>query len=115
MQQTLDLAIELNTEMANFYPFQALPGSPLHLKAKEEAWALPDTYQGYGFLSYEATPMATKYVSAKDVVRFRDNAWHTYHQNPIFLDLIKRKFGEDALNGVQELAKVKLKRRILGD
>jgi radical SAM superfamily enzyme YgiQ (UPF0313 family) len=115
MQQTLDLAIELNTEMANFYPFQALPGSPLHLKAKEEAWALPDTYQGYGFLSYEATPMATKYVSAEDVVRFRDNAWSTYHKNPIFLDLIRSKFGEDALIGVQELAKVKLKRRILGD
>ena len=115
MQQTLDLAIELNTEMANFYPFQALPGSPLHVKAREQAWALPDTYQGYGFLSYEATPMATKYVSAADVVRFRDNAWQTYHQNPNFLNLIKRKFGQDATTGIQELVKVKLKRRILGD
>ena len=27
MQQTLDLALELNTEMANMYPCQALPGS----------------------------------------------------------------------------------------
>jgi anaerobic magnesium-protoporphyrin IX monomethyl ester cyclase len=115
MQQTLDLSLELNTEMANFYPFQALPGSPLHVKAKQEGWTLPDTYQGYGFLSYESTPMATKYVSAADVVRFRDNAWHSYHSNPAFLSLIETKYGSDSRKGIEELLKVKLKRRILGD
>ena len=115
MQQTLDLSLELNTEMANFYPFQALPGSPLHIKAKQEGWTLPDTYQGYGFLSYEATPMATKYVSAADVVRFRDKAWHTYHSNPRFLSLIETKYGSSARKGVEDLLAVKLKRRILGD
>jgi radical SAM superfamily enzyme YgiQ (UPF0313 family) len=115
MQQTLDLALELNTEMANLYPCQALPGSPLHVKAKAENWQLPDTYQGYGFLSYEATPMATKHVSAADVVRFRDNAWQTYHENPAFLNLLETKFGIEAKQGVQDLTKIKLKRRILGD
>lgn len=115
MQQTLDLALELNTEMANLYPCQALPGSPLHVKAKAEGIALPDTYQGYGFLSYEATPMATKYVSAADVVRFRDEAWNKYHSNPAFLNLIENRFGSDAKLGIQNLAEVKLKRRILGD
>jgi radical SAM superfamily enzyme YgiQ (UPF0313 family) len=115
MQQTLDLALELNTEMANLYPCQALPGSPLHVKAKAEGTALPDTYQGYGFLSYEATPMATKYVSAAEVVRFRDDAWNKYHSNPAFLNLIENKFGSEAKLGIQNLAEVKLKRRILGD
>lgn len=115
MQQTLDLALELNTEMANLYPFQALPGSPLHVKAKAEGWQLPDTYQGYGFLSYEATPMATKHVSAAEVVKFRDQAWHAYHENPAFLKVIESKFGADARLGVEELSKIKLKRRILGD
>ena len=115
MQQTLDLALELNTEMANLYPCQALPGSPLHIKAKTEGLQLPDTYQGYGFLSYEATPMSTKHVSAADVVRFRDSAWNEYHTNPNFLQLIDRKFGPEATNGVKDLSKIKLKRRILGD
>jgi radical SAM superfamily enzyme YgiQ (UPF0313 family) len=115
MQQTLDLAIELNTEMANFYPFQALPGSPLHIKAKKEGWDLPDTYQGYGFLSYESQPMSTKHVSAANVVRFRDNAWKTYHENPKFLNLIELKFGMIAKQGLEELSRVKLKRKILGD
>ena len=115
MQQTLDLALELNTEMANLYPCQALPGSPLHVKANVEGWQLPDTYQGYGFLSYEATPMSTKHVSAAEVVRFRDEAWTTYHTNPEFLSLVKQKFGAPALDGINELTKIKLRRRILGD
>jgi radical SAM superfamily enzyme YgiQ (UPF0313 family) len=115
MQQTLDLAIELNTEMANFYPFQALPGSPLHIKAKKEGWDLPDTYQGYGFLSYESKPMSTKHVSSANVVQFRDNAWKTYHDNPGFLNLIESKFGIIAKQGLQELSRIKLRRKILGD
>jgi biotin synthase-like enzyme len=115
MQQTLNLALELNTEMANFYPFQALPGSPLYVKAKSEGWRLPDTYQGYGFLSYEATPMATKFVSAEDVVRFRDQAWQTYHTNPAFLNLIAERFGNEARAGIEDLTQIKLKRKILGD
>ena len=36
MKQTLDLALELNTEMANMYPCQALPGSPLYNTAKRK-------------------------------------------------------------------------------
>ncbi len=115
MQQTLDLALELNTEMANLYPCQALPGSPLHVRAKKEGWQLPDTYQGYGFLSYEAAPMSTKHVSAAEVVRFRDDAWQKYHENPAFLNVVENKFGSDAKIGIQELTKIKLKRKILGD
>jgi len=101
--------------MANFYPFPSLPGSPLYVKAKAEGWRLPDTYQGYGFLSYEATPMATKYVSAAEVVRFRDEAWQIYHRNPAFLRLIEDRFGNDAKVGIEDLANIKLRRRILGD
>src|SRR5262249_24721992 len=36
MQQTLDLALELNTEMANMYPCMALPGSPLYYTALQK-------------------------------------------------------------------------------
>ena len=57
MQQTLDLAVELNTEMANMYPCQALPGSPLYNTAKKEGWSLPSSPEGFGFLSYECEPL----------------------------------------------------------
>ena len=45
MQETLNLAIELNTEMANMYPCQALPGSPMYNRALREGWDLPSSYE----------------------------------------------------------------------
>ncbi len=68
MQETLDLALELNTEMANMYPCQALPGSPIYNTAKRLGWALPDSYEGYAFLSYESQPLPTKYISSAEVL-----------------------------------------------
>ena len=115
MQQTLDLGLEMCTEMWNGYACMALPGSPLYFEAKARNMKMPDSYAGYGFLAYECQPMATKHVSAEDVLRFRDHAWRTYFSHPPFLDLAKRKFGPDALENITRLKQVQLKRRILGD
>ena len=115
MQQTLDLALELNTEMANMYPCQALPGSPMYTLARKEGWALPDRYEGYAFLSYECQPLPTKYVSAADVLRFRDAAWQQYFSNPAYLDLVARRFGEMERKNVEDMASIRLRRRLLGD
>jgi radical SAM superfamily enzyme YgiQ (UPF0313 family) len=115
MQQTLDLALELNTEMANMYPCQALPGSPLYVEALRNGWPLPDSYAGYGFLSYESRPLPTRRVSAADVLRFRDDAWHTYFTNPAYLALVERKFGSEQRGNVEAMAKHRLRRLLLGD
>jgi radical SAM superfamily enzyme YgiQ (UPF0313 family) len=115
MQETLDLALELNTEMANMYPCQALPGSPMFQLAKKEGWALPTSYEGYAFLSYESQPLPTKYVSSADVLRFRDEAWRKYFTNSNYLDLVEKKFGPNERKNVQDMATIHLKRKILGD
>jgi radical SAM superfamily enzyme YgiQ (UPF0313 family) len=115
MQQTLDLALDLNTEMANMYPCQALPGSPLHVEAKRAGWALPTDYAGYGFLSYDSQPLPTKHVSAAEVLRFRDRAWQIYFTNPEYLALVERRFGAQQRQNVEEMARIPLKRRLLGD
>ena len=115
MQQTLDLALELNTEMANMYPCQALPGSPMHRQALREGWQLPTEPAGYAFLSYECQPLATKHVSAADVLRFRDNAWQTYFTHEPYLQLVEQKFGLQERRNIEAMAKVPLKRRLLGD
>ncbi|HEU4879314.1 MAG TPA: radical SAM protein, partial [Gemmatimonadaceae bacterium] len=47
MQETLDLAIELKTEFANFYSAMAYPGSPLYRQAIASGWRLPETWSGY--------------------------------------------------------------------
>ena len=115
MQETLDLALELNTEMANMYPCQALPGSPIHQQALREGWALPASYEGYAFLSYEAQPLPTRHCSAQEVLRFRDQAWNTYFTHPDYLDLVEIKFGPAQRQNVEAMASIALKRQLLGD
>jgi radical SAM superfamily enzyme YgiQ (UPF0313 family) len=115
MQQTLDLALELNTEMANMYPCQALPGSPMFHLAKRNGWQLPDSYEGYAFLSYESQPLPTKTVSSAEVLRFRDQAWHQYFSAPAYLDLVENKFGLQERRNVEDMATIRLKRKLLGD
>ena len=115
MQRTLDLSLELCTEFANFYPCEALPGSDLHNTAKANGWKLPDTYAGYGFLSYDCEPLPTQYLTPADVLKFRDEAWHTYFSHPPYLALVESKFGVEQRRNVEELAKIRLKRRLLGD
>lgn len=115
MQQTLDLALDLNTESANLWTAMALPGSPLYYEAKENGWKLPTDFKEWSFYSYECQPLPTKYLSPEEVLKFRDEAWHKYFSNQKFLDLIQNRFGQDAYNNIVEQSKIKLKRRILGD
>jgi len=115
MQETLDLALELNTEMANMYPCQALPGSPMYHIARRNGWKLPSNFEGYAFLARESEPMRTKYLSAAEVLRFRDDAWHRYFTNPPYLDLVERRFGVEERQNVVDMARVRLKRKLLGD
>lgn len=115
MRQTLDLACELNTPFANFYTCMALPGSPLYYQAIKNGWRLPDSYEGYAFLSYECLPLPTNYVSSVDVMKFRDEAWRKYHTRNEYIELIERKFGVEQEKNIEELTKIKIKRKILGD
>ena len=113
MRQTLDLALELNTEMANMYPCMALPGSPMFHEAQENNWKLPDSYEGYAFLSYESKPLPTKYLSSKEVLKFRDEAWQEYFSSQKYLDVVERRFGQQQRKNVEEMASIKLKRKML--
>lgn len=113
MQQTLDLALELNTETANMYPCQALPGSPLHQTAIANGWKLPEDYVGYAFLSYHTQPLPTKHLTAAEVLEFRDQAWRTYFTNPNYLALVEEKFGEQGRRNVEDMTSIQLRRKLL--
>jgi len=113
MQQTLDLALELNTETANFYPCQALPGSPLYTMAKMKNLDLPTEYSEFGFLTYDSKPMGTKFLSSRQVLEFRDKAWTKYFTDKNYLDLVEKKFGINQKNNVIEMAKIKLSRKLI--
>lgn len=113
MQQTLDLAVELNTEMVNMYPCMALPGSPLYHTARANGWKLPDSFAGYAFLSYESQPLPTRYCTAAQVLKFRDDAWHTYFTNPAFLAQVERTFGRKQRDNVEAMTRIRLRRKLV--
>lgn len=113
MNETLSLALELNTEMINVYPCQALPGSPLYTRAVVEKWDLPKSYEEFAFLSYESKPLPTKHLTNAQVLAFRDYFWHVYFTNPAYLELVEKKFGQAQRKNVEEMATFKLRRALL--
>jgi len=49
------------------------------------------------------------------VLRFRDAAFQTYFTNPDYLALVEQKFGAQQRANVEDMTKIRLKRRLLGD
>ena len=112
---TYDFAEETNSEMVNFYSAMAYPGSPLFLEARKNGIELPSTYSGYSQHSYDTLNLSTTKLSARQILKFRDEAWMKYHTNEKYLNLIKKKFGQNAVDNIKSTTKIKLKRKLLGD
>ena len=115
MQNTLDFAMENKTEMVNFYCAMAYPGSPLHKTARQKGWELPSTYSGYSQHSYDMLNLSNDNLSAAEIMAFRDKAFMTYNSHPDYLSLLENKFGLAAKQNMEEILKIKLKRKLLGD
>lgn len=113
MQETLDMAIELNCEFINFYCAMAYPGSKLYEIAKKEKWQLPGEWHGFSQHSYETLPLPTKHLSAKEVLKFRDEAFHKFFNNQVYLNMVEEKFGPVLRAHLEEMSRVKLRRKIL--
>jgi radical SAM superfamily enzyme YgiQ (UPF0313 family) len=111
MQRTLDLALEVNSEFANFYCTMAYPGSPLYERALSERWPLPEGWGGYSQHSVDTLPLPTKHLSAAEVLRFRDQAFQTYFRNPAYLRKVEATFGANTVREVQAMTAHRLERR----
>jgi len=113
MQKTLELSKELCTFGWNAYAAMALPGSQLYRNAFLNGTPLPDTYEGYSFHGYDTLPLPTETLTAAEILQFRDNAFEEYHSYPLFLEKIKNKFGQIAVDNINEMLKIKLNRKII--
>lgn len=113
MKENLDTAMEINAEWANFYCAMAYPGSKLYDIAIKEGWELPKEWHGYSQLSYETLPLPSKYLGAKEILRFRDEAFHKYFENPAYLGMVEEKFGGEVKEHIRWMTKTKLRRRLL--
>jgi radical SAM superfamily enzyme YgiQ (UPF0313 family) len=111
MQATLDLAIELNCEFANFYSAMAYPGSQLYNLAIREGWQLPEKWSGYSQHAYDTLPLPTKYLSGAEVLRFRDHAFQMYFSNQRYRDMVVQKFGHETAEQVRQMACHNLERK----
>jgi len=111
MEATLEMAIELNCEFANFYCAMAYPGSPLYETALREKWALPENWTGYSQHSVDTLPLPTKHLTASDVLRFRDEAFERYFLGSKYLEMVTRKSGQESAHHIREMASHKLERR----
>ncbi|MBI1923206.1 radical SAM protein, partial [Candidatus Poribacteria bacterium] len=89
----------------------AYPGSQLYNLALKERWPLPEKWSGYSQHSVDTLPLPTKYLSASEVLRFRDHAFQVYFNSPKYLDMITRKFGPETAQHIREMASHQLVRQ----
>jgi len=111
MQETLEMAKEFNFEYVNFYTAMAYPGSQLYEDALQKGIKLPEKWHGYAQYSEDTLPLPTKYLSASDVLRFRDKAFVEYFRNPKYIEMIRGKFGDTVVQHIDEMLKHKIHRR----
>jgi radical SAM superfamily enzyme YgiQ (UPF0313 family) len=110
MQETLALAQDLNCEFANFYCAMAYPGSPLYQQALQRGWQLPERWSGYSQHAVDTLPLPTKHLSAPEVLRFRDDAFHAYFTDARYLEMVRERFGEDTLAHIRQMTSHRLER-----
>lgn len=97
MQETLQLALDLNCEFANFYCTMAYPGSQLYEEARRQGWPLPAGWSGYSQLAVDALPLPTRFLSGPEVLRFRDQAFQTYFKAPAYREMVSTRFGSQTV------------------
>lgn len=110
MQETLDLARELQCEFANFYCAMAYPGSPLYREALAKGWALPQDWSGFSQHAVDTLPLPTKHLSGGQVLRFRDEAFQAYYTDPSYLARIGSLFGDETVRHLQDMTRHTLQR-----
>lgn len=113
MQATLDLALDLSTDFANFYSAMAYPGSRLYLDSVSSGAILPASWRGYSQHNDDCRPLDTEHVSGKDVLAFRDAAFNTYFTDPGYLSMVEQKFGVETRQHVEQMTTYKLERKLL--
>ena len=110
MKRTYDFLVKHNFEWANIYPVFAYPGTNAFEQIKE-----PENWKSYGLYGYECEPVSTKYLSSKEVLKFRDEAFRKYHSRSEYLSMIESKFGKETKEHIMRMTAMPLRRKLLED
>ena len=113
INDTFELSLKLNTLGWNTYAAMALPGSQLYKDALEKNIDLPTKYSEFSFHSYDTKPLPTETLKAGEILKLRDDHFHIYFSNKNFLNKIKNKFGQNAVDNINSMLEVRLKRKVI--
>jgi len=113
MEQTFNLAMDIQGECSNFNCMMAYPGTKVYQNAVSKGWEVPNNWSGYAQQGYDCNPLRTNSLMSQEVLSFRDKAFMTYYTNPSYISMMLGKFGD--VEDIQAMTSIKLKRRILGN
>jgi hypothetical protein len=85
----------------------------LYSLAVRQGLPLPRKWTGYSQHSRDCLPLPTRYLPARDVLRFRDEAFNTYYSHPRYLGMLDRKFGPETVNQIRRMTEHRLERDLL--
>ena len=74
---------------------------------------LPAKWTGYSQHSRDCLPLPTRYLPAREVLRFRDAAFREYYTHPRYLGMVQRKFGTETVEHLRQMTTVGLERDLL--
>jgi len=115
INETFELSKKLNTLGWNTYAAMALPGSALYKDALNKNYKLPNKYEDFSFHAYNTIPLPTEYLKPWEILKLRDENFIKYHSSNDFLNKIQNKFGQRAKDNINDMTKIKLKRKIIED
>ena len=110
MHMTLDLARTLQCEYANFYCVSPYPGSKLYDRMKAAGALLPSTGEEYAQMSPRFKPAATRHLSGKDVLAFRDAAFMEYFTDTAYLNMMAAAFGPQVTDEIRAMTAIPMRR-----
>ena len=115
IQKTYELSVDMNTLGWNTYPAMALPGSPLYADAHQRGERLPKSYEEFSFHSFETIPLSRSGLKASRILQLRDDKFTEYHGREAFLKKVRSNFGQEAVDNITDMNKIRLRRRIIED
>lgn len=115
MAYTVTFARTNLTENFNIYSAMAYPGSRLYIDAKRNGIQLPDRWAGYSQHSYWTQNLPSETLTAAEILRARDIAWTSYFSDQAFHNLLRSRYGEEAVRDVTDTTRITLKRRLFSD
>jgi hypothetical protein len=111
MRATLDLALELKCEYANFYCMSVYPGSKLYAGMKARGIDLPEKGEEFAQMSPRFKPVPTDRLSGGEVLKFRDAAFREYFSDSAYLSMMQRTFGTAAVDEIRAMTAIDIRQK----